>query len=137
MITMLVIQAIVVFVDASLITIDLLGLLQVKNTIHSFIYAVKLELEVLVLNQLVKISKLGLPGLPSTQKTIVAATPAAGPEQITVPALVVHDVEETYQEFAGRTRDFNWKPVSQTSRPHEDVKPAGLNFNQEVTALER
>lgn len=137
MITMLVIQAIIVFVDAALITIDLLGLLQVKNTIHSFIYAVKLELEVLVLNQLVKISKLGLPGLPSTQKSAAAAPAATAPSANVPAAHVVNDVEETYQDFADRTRDFNWKPMSQTSRPREDVKQPGVNSDLEVAALER
>ena len=66
MILLLVIQFVVVTIDVAIITIDLLGLLQLKGMIHSFIYCVKLELEFLVLNQLVEISKLGVPGLPST-----------------------------------------------------------------------
>jgi hypothetical protein len=66
MILLLTMQGIVVFIDVAIITIDLLGLIQMKGMIHSFIYCVKLELEFLVLNQLVEISKLGVPGLPTT-----------------------------------------------------------------------
>ncbi|KAF2008745.1 hypothetical protein BU24DRAFT_456016 [Aaosphaeria arxii CBS 175.79] len=63
---LLIIQAIVVFIDAAVITIDLLGLSQLKGMINSFIYCVKLELEFLVLNQLIEISRMGVPGLPSS-----------------------------------------------------------------------
>jgi hypothetical protein len=66
MISLLTVQSIVVLIDVALITIDFLGLIRLKGFIHSFIYCVKLELEFVVLNQLVEISQLGVPGLPST-----------------------------------------------------------------------
>lgn len=137
MITMLVIQAIVVFIDAALITIDLLGLMQLKNTIHSFVYCVKLELEVLVLNQLVKISKLGLPGLPSSSHRsagTVDAEAVAGAHAVTMAAAHrINDVDETYQEFAERTRNFGWKPSTQPLQLHEDHKNPGVASGLAVT----
>jgi hypothetical protein len=66
MILLLAVQTVVVLIDVALITIDFLGLIKLKGFIHSFIYCVKLELEFVVLNQLVEISRLGVPGLPST-----------------------------------------------------------------------
>lgn len=84
MILLLIIQFIVVTIDVAIITIDLLGLLQLKGMIHSFIYCVKLELEFLVLNQLVEISKLGVPGLPSTSMGSAeerTETPESGGEE--------------------------------------------------------
>lgn len=54
-------QAVVILIDLALIIIDFLGYLRLKGFIHSFIYCVKLEFEFVVLNQLVEISKLGLP----------------------------------------------------------------------------
>lgn len=65
MVLLLVIQAFVVCIDIAIITIDLMHLLQLKGMIHSFIYCLKLEVEFVVLNQLVEISKLGVPELPS------------------------------------------------------------------------
>jgi hypothetical protein len=66
MILLLAVQTVVVLIDVAIITIDFLGLIKLKGFIHSFIYCLKLELEFVVLNQLVEISKLGVPGLPST-----------------------------------------------------------------------
>ena len=86
MLLLLTIQTVVVVVDAAFITIDLLGLLEIKGMIHSFTYCVKLELELLVLTQLVEISRLGVPGLPSSlrmtgrsdaEAAVVAAAPVA------------------------------------------------------------
>jgi hypothetical protein len=103
MVLLVMIQTIVVFIDAAIITIDLLGLSQLKGMIQSFVYCVKLELEFLVLNQLIEISRMGVPGLPSTnlrgngrfeiEDAGVAATPAAN----MAPAVKVrkrNDLEE-------------------------------------------
>lgn len=80
-ILLLVIQAIVVLIDAAIIAIDLLGLAQLKGMIQSFVYCVKLELEFLVLNQLIEISRFGVPGLPSTAR-------ASGRMNVEAPAVV-------------------------------------------------
>jgi hypothetical protein len=79
---LIIIQSVVIFIDAAVITIDMLGLQQLKRMINSFIYCAKLELEFLVLNQLIEISSMGVPGLPSTQRAsaaldFVTAAPAA------------------------------------------------------------
>lgn len=59
------VQVIIVVVDIALIAVDFANLLMLKLFIHSFIYSVKLELEFVVLNQLVELSRMGVPGLPS------------------------------------------------------------------------
>jgi hypothetical protein len=59
------VQLVVVLVDIAIIVIDFIGFLELKLFIHSFIYSVKLELEFVVLTQLVELSQLGVPGLPS------------------------------------------------------------------------
>lgn len=81
-ILLITIQAVVIFIDAAIITIDMLGLQQLKRMINSFIYCAKLELEFLVLNQLIEISSMGVPGLPSTLRAsasldFVTVAPAA------------------------------------------------------------
>lgn len=81
-ILLITIQAVVIFIDAAIITIDMLGLQQLKRMINSFIYCAKLELEFLVLNQLIEISSMGVPGLPSTLRAsssldFVTTAPAA------------------------------------------------------------
>lgn len=81
-ILLIIIQAVVIFIDAAVITIDMLGLQQLKRMINSFIYCAKLELEFLVLNQLIEISSMGVPGLPSTLRAsasldFVTIAPAA------------------------------------------------------------
>ncbi|KAE9988203.1 hypothetical protein EG328_000159 [Venturia inaequalis] len=59
------VQVIIIIVDIALIAVDFADLLMLKLFIHSFIYSVKLELEFVVLNQLVELSQMGVPGLPS------------------------------------------------------------------------
>lgn len=106
MILLLIIQAIVVFIDAALITIDLLGLLQLKGMIHSFIYCVKLELEFLVLNQLVEISKLGVPGLPSSSRDsgqIDEATARAAASTVLMETAIRLEEESPVE-----TKSFAW-----------------------------
>ncbi|ORY10240.1 hypothetical protein BCR34DRAFT_602221 [Clohesyomyces aquaticus] len=65
MFQLLLVQIIIVAVDLVLIVLALAGYLQLKLFIHSFVYAVKLELEFVVLNQLVELSTMGVPGIPS------------------------------------------------------------------------
>ncbi|KAH7383346.1 hypothetical protein BKA66DRAFT_441678 [Pyrenochaeta sp. MPI-SDFR-AT-0127] len=65
MFLLLLVQVIIVAVDIALIVIDFAGYLQLKLFIHSFVYSVKLELEFVVLNQLVELSRMGIAGIPS------------------------------------------------------------------------
>jgi hypothetical protein len=62
MMALLMVQVTIIAVDVAIIVIDFLGYLQLKLFINSFVYAVKLELEMVVLNQLVELSRLGLCG---------------------------------------------------------------------------
>jgi hypothetical protein len=59
------VQFIIVIVDLAIIIIDFVGFFELKLFIHSFVYSIKLELEFVVLTQLVELSQLGVPGLPS------------------------------------------------------------------------
>lgn len=65
MLLLLAVQILILLIDIAILVIDFAGMLEVKLFIHSFVYSVKLELEFVVLNQLVDISKLGVPGLPT------------------------------------------------------------------------
>jgi hypothetical protein len=73
MFLLLFIQVVIIALDITIIVIDLGGYLKLKIVIHSFIYSVKLELEFVVLNQLVEISKMGLHGVPSLNAAAVEA----------------------------------------------------------------
>jgi hypothetical protein len=73
MTALLLVQVAIILIDIGIITIDFLGYLQLKLFVNSFVYAVKLELEMVVLNQLVELSRLSFSGLPS--ETIIDTTP--------------------------------------------------------------
>jgi len=62
---LVIVQIIIIIIDIAMITIDFKGYLQLKLFVHSFVYAAKLELEFVVLNQLVELSQLGVPGMAS------------------------------------------------------------------------
>lgn len=64
------VQIVVLLIDVALISVDFLGLNTLKLFINSFVYAIKLELEFLVLNQLVEISRLGVTGIRSASNAI-------------------------------------------------------------------
>ncbi|KAH7384126.1 hypothetical protein DE146DRAFT_792527 [Phaeosphaeria sp. MPI-PUGE-AT-0046c] len=59
MTTLLLVQITIIAIDIGIIVIDFLGYLQLKLFINSFVYAAKLELEFVALNQLVELSKVG------------------------------------------------------------------------------
>jgi hypothetical protein len=73
---LLFIQVIIIALDITIIVLDLSGYLKLKVIIHSFVYSVKLELEFVVLNQLIEISRIGVPGIPS------CSHPAAATENV-------------------------------------------------------
>lgn len=61
------VQALVIALDAGLTTFDFMNMFTLKCTIHPSVYALKLKLEFIVLNQLLSIVKRGLvPGLPNS-----------------------------------------------------------------------
>lgn len=57
--TLSLVQIIIIAIDIGIIVIDFLGFLQLKLFINSFVYAAKLELEFVALNQLVELSRVG------------------------------------------------------------------------------
>jgi hypothetical protein len=109
---LVIIQTMVVFIDAAIITIDLLGLSQLKGMIQSFVYCVKLELEFLVLNQLIDISKMGVPGLPSSSPASwrmggEAGAVAAAPVAAIVRAVSIEDGDEIEEWGEVEQMDFS------------------------------
>ncbi|KAF2099407.1 hypothetical protein NA57DRAFT_74907 [Rhizodiscina lignyota] len=150
MILLLVVQLVIVAVDIALIAIDFAGLLELKLFIHSFVYAAKLELEFVVLNQLVELSKLGVPGLPSSTKGLTHGSQkvddeakvgdSPGPEFMTAKAMEWTPPQSPDSQsisgtrFAGPSqkekRDTMFKnasPIGPTAEMHEiDIDVLGL-----------
>lgn len=62
---LLLIQVVIIALDIAICTLNLVGERQLKVIVHSFAYAIKLELEFVVLSQLIELSQMGLPGIPS------------------------------------------------------------------------
>jgi hypothetical protein len=62
---LLLVQLVAIILDVAIVFMDFAGYLQLKFIVFSFAYAVKLELEFVALNQLVELSKMGLPGIVS------------------------------------------------------------------------
>lgn len=96
------VQALVIAFDAGLTTFDYMNMFTLKCTLHPFVYALKLKLEFIVLNQLLSIAKKGLtPGLmgldndsdansaeEKSERTSSIAGSRQGATFITKPALV-------------------------------------------------
>jgi hypothetical protein len=85
-------QVIIIALDITIIVLDLIDYLQLKVIIHSFVYSVKLELEFVVLNQLIELSKTGVPGLPSIDiaSTEGRVSPSDDEEKGAVAAAMKH-----------------------------------------------
>lgn len=69
---LLLIQVVIIALDIAICTLNLVGERQLKVIVHGFAYAIKLELEFVVLNQLIDLSRLGLPGLPSGRDVVAS-----------------------------------------------------------------
>ncbi|KAF2108263.1 hypothetical protein BDV96DRAFT_672399 [Lophiotrema nucula] len=72
MFLLLFVQVIIMLVDVALIVMDFAGLLQMKGFILSFSYCLKLELEFVVLNQLVELSRMGVAGIQSFSLAVMS-----------------------------------------------------------------
>lgn len=97
-------QGIVTSLDITIITIDFLGYQSLKLFIHSFIYSVKLEMEFIVLNQLVELSKEGIRGLNDislkTQDTYRGSERGSnGKTKAVTPLMDPHDNWNTTSAF--------------------------------------
>lgn len=94
---LLFIQVIIITLDITVIVLDLAGYLKLKVFIHSFVYPIKLELEFVVLNQLIEMSRMGVPGI-SVISHAVAGNQVV--RQITAPPKkntgVIHQQEMLY-----------------------------------------
>jgi hypothetical protein len=77
MTTLSLVQIIIIVIDIGIIVIDFLGYLQLKLFINSFVYAAKLELEFVALNQLVELSHIGTSDRGSKQFMACQEQPAS------------------------------------------------------------
>jgi hypothetical protein len=73
MFLLLVVQLVIIALDIAVVGLDLLGHTKLKVFIHSFVYSVKLELEFVILNQLIELSRVGLSSVPPFCLTVVDA----------------------------------------------------------------
>jgi hypothetical protein len=65
-------QIIIISLDITIVVLDLAKYLKLKVIIHGFVYSIKLELEFVVLNQLIDLSRMGVPGISSTNSAVPA-----------------------------------------------------------------
>ncbi|KAF2820425.1 hypothetical protein CC86DRAFT_429166 [Ophiobolus disseminans] len=114
---LILVQIVIISLDVTIVSLNLLGYLRLKTFIHSFVYVVKLELEFVTLNQLVEFSKLGMTGALSWNTTAVdASTRGAGDDPKTKTGIVVHqrdsgvDLEPCASNTSWGTIDFITKP---------------------------
>jgi hypothetical protein len=73
MFLLLLIQVVIIAVDITIVAVDMAGNSKLKLFIHSSVYSVKLELEFVVLNQLVELSKMGMRGIPTLNLDVADA----------------------------------------------------------------
>lgn len=77
MTTLSLVQITIIAIDIGIIVIDFLDYLQLKLFINSFVYAAKLELEFVALNQLVELSRVGTSNRGSKQFVACQERPAS------------------------------------------------------------
>jgi hypothetical protein len=78
---LLLIQVVIIALDIGICTLNLVGERQLKVMVHGFAYAIKLELEFVVLNQLIDLSRMGLPGIPSGRAVVEGDVPDDAADQ--------------------------------------------------------
>jgi hypothetical protein len=120
-------QVVIILLDVTIVGLNMAGLSKLKAIVHSFIYCIKLELEFVVLNQLIDISKMGITGIQSIshavpqvhatppQHTIVSSDVEGGCKN--VPALEISvnstvDVESCDSRSTAQTLTFITTPQS-------------------------
>jgi hypothetical protein len=70
MLLLLMVQLVIIAVDIAIVGLDFLGHTKLKVIVHSFVYSIKLELEFVILNQLIEMSRTGLAGMPVLDQTV-------------------------------------------------------------------
>jgi hypothetical protein len=96
MILLIAVQLLVLIIDIIVVVLECAGYFVVKLLIHSFIYSIKLELEFVILNQLIAISRLGVDDLMSVPPDLEPYLPDLN---TTAPAL---PIAIGYNEKSGR-----------------------------------
>lgn len=85
----IIVQIVVTVIDIIVATVDCAGYFGAKALIYSFTYAIKLELEFVALNQLVAISRLGVPGVMSIPPDSEFRLPNASTAAPVLPTMTV------------------------------------------------
>jgi hypothetical protein len=115
------VQGVVVVIDVAMIAFNLAGLQAVKLFTHSWIYAIKLELEFVMLNQLVELSKLGTPGLPSSWG-----------------AVELHEAGEDVETLANQqTRGMSNHHREQKQNDDSETSECGIAFDTATAIMSR
>ncbi|KAH7378372.1 hypothetical protein DE146DRAFT_318321 [Phaeosphaeria sp. MPI-PUGE-AT-0046c] len=124
-------QIVIISLDITIIALNLAGFAKLKVIIHSFIYSIKLELEFVVLNQLIDLSKMGISGIPSishaapevrgTPRQNAVASPDAGTGRKNVPAWEISidstvDVESCVSGSTAQTLTFITTPQNMSGK---------------------
>jgi hypothetical protein len=113
---LLLVQLVAITFDVAIVFMDFAGFLQLKFIIFSFAYAVKLELEFVALNQLVELSKMGLPGLASM--SLGAFKTDENDMMVNkMPSAAVNTVPLAKMESGGTSSEMQLR-ASQSSRVH-------------------
>lgn len=124
-------QIVIISLDITVIVINLAGYAKLKAIVHSFIYSIKLELEFVVLNQLIDLSKMGITGIKSISHAVpeaCATTPqhptgSPGPNtgrknvsawEISIDSTV--DVESCQSRSTAETLTFITTPHSMSTK---------------------
>jgi hypothetical protein len=83
---LIVVQLLVLIIDLIVTVLDCAGYFAIKGLLHSFVYSIKLELEFVILNHLVAISRQGLPRLTSVPFHSESALPNSSARAPALPA---------------------------------------------------
>lgn len=83
------VQVLAIAFDFAIVFMDFAGYLQLKFISFSLVYAIKLELEFVALNQLVELSGMGVGGLPSISFAIDAGDPTDDSGRMVSPPAII------------------------------------------------
>lgn len=120
MVLLFCVQIVVLFLDIAIIVIDFLSYNTLKLFMNSWVYAFKLELEFIVLNQLVDMSQLGMPGILSASKAIKGYQRGQVGEKEMPDFITVVQLDDQPVQHRGKGDSEDGEITSFPQRDHED-----------------
>jgi hypothetical protein len=116
---LLFVQVLAILFDVAIVFMDFAGYLQLKFMSFSLVYAIKLELEFIALNQLVELSQVGVPGLASMSFAIDAALKTNENERI-VKNMATTAIQPVMPKAAAESLEMGLELGSRTSEISQD-----------------